>query len=313
MQQHKPNAAYTAGPSVRRRSGPKWKNAAVSKQGSPSDGSGGEVHFSYAAPGDGWFRRVAIHVIEHITGQPRLKAMYEDYIAAPNRFSSFWDAAIDYLDLDIDADQTAIEMIPAAGPLVLVANHPFGVVDGLVAGHLVHKVRQDFKIIANAVLLRAPEIDPFVLPIDFEETPEALKTNIETRKLARQHLNGGGCLIILPAGGVATAPSPFERNALEADWKNFTGRLVIQTRASVVPLYFEGQNSRAFHVASHISQTLRLSLLFREACKQIGTRIKVHVGAPLAPDDLSEFESATHLTDHLRTKTLSLNTHHDVN
>ena len=89
----------------------------------------------------------------------------------------------------------------------MVSNHPFGVLDGLVICHLVAKVRTDFRVLSNSVLYRAEEIRPFLLPIDFAETKEALKTNLKSRAEAKAHLMAGGCLVIFPAGGVSTTPT----------------------------------------------------------------------------------------------------------
>ena len=114
-------------------------------------------------------------------------------------------------------------------------------------------VREDFRVLTNAVLYRAEEIREFLLPVDFAETEEALKTNIKSRAAAKAHLLNGGCLIIFPAGGVSTTPKPWDRRAVDAEWKTFTARLIGQAKAPVAPMFFAGQNSRMFQLASHLS------------------------------------------------------------
>ncbi|HVT24090.1 MAG TPA: lysophospholipid acyltransferase family protein [Rhizomicrobium sp.] len=234
--------------------------------------------FSYAAPDDPWLKRKLIRMIERMTGQPHLKRIYEDNRAHPVAGESFFDAAMRRLELRVIANEGALARWPHKGPLVVVANHPFGVLDGLIICHLVSKVRSDFRVLTNSVLYRADEIRTFLLPVDFADTDAALQTNLRTRAEAKLHLAKGGCLIVFPAGGVSTTPSLWHRHAVDAEWKTFTGRLISQTRAPVAPMFFAGQNSRLFQLASHVSLTLRLSLLFKEIHDRIGTEIRVRIG-----------------------------------
>jgi putative hemolysin len=122
------------------------------------------------------------------------------------------------------------------------------------------------------------------LPIDFRETDEALARNLETRNAAIGLLREGATIIVFPAGGVATAPRPFGR-AVELPWKLFTARMV-QARASVLPVYFEGQCSPLFHVASRLSMTLRLSMLIREFRRTVGQKLVARVGDVIAFEEL---------------------------
>jgi putative hemolysin len=234
--------------------------------------------FSYAAPDDSAVKRLVIHAIERVTGQPYLRWLYEDYRARPPANETFWDSAIRRLELKVDADPSKLAAWPKTGPLVVVCNHPFGVLDGLVACHVVTKVRRDFRILTNSVLYRAEEIRPYLLPIDFAETKEALKTNLQSRADAKAHLTGGGCLIIFPAGGVSTTPKWWEKRAIDSEWKTFTAGMIGRARAPVAPLYFAGQNSVLFQLVSHLSMTLRLSLLFHEVHNKIASQVRVVVG-----------------------------------
>jgi putative hemolysin len=242
--------------------------------------------FSYAAPDDPWLKRKLIQGIERITGQPYLKRIYEDNRAHPIAGESFFDAAMRRLELRIVANEDALARWPKTGPLVVVANHPFGVLDGLIICHLVSKVRSDFRVLTNSVLYRAEEIRTFLLPVDFADTQAAVQTNLRTRAEAKLHLTKDGCLIVFPAGGVSTTPSLWHSRAVDAEWKTFTGRLIAQTRAPVAPVFFAGQNSRLFQLASHVSMTLRLSLLFKEIHDRIGTAVHVRVGDVIACDTL---------------------------
>jgi len=266
--------------------------------------------FSYAAPEDPWAKRLVIRAIERATGQPYLKWLYDQHRAAPMPGESFWDSAVRRLELKIVCNEDALMRLPKTGPLVIVANHPFGVLDGVVMGHLIARVREDFRILTNAVLYRAEEIRSHLLPVDFAESEEALQTNIKSRAAAKHHLMGGGCLIVFPAGGVSTTPTPWHRRAIDAEWKNLTARLISQAKAPVVPVYFAGQNSRMFQLASHVSMTLRLSLLFREVHRRIGSEVHVRIGDVIPYEQLATIGDRQAFMNHLRQATYSLG--HDL-
>jgi putative hemolysin len=262
--------------------------------------------FSYAAPEDPRLKRFLVRLIERMTGQPRLKRIYDAHRTAPVPGESFWDSAIRRLDLKIAVNEDALARLPKTGPLVIVANHPFGVLDGIIICQLIARVRGDFRVLTNAVLNRAEEIKPFLLPVDFAETKEALETNLKSRAAAKHHLMGGGCLVIFPAGGVSTTPKPWDIHAVDSEWKNLTARLITQAKAAVVPVYFAGQNSRLFQLASHVSMTLRLSLLFKEVHDRIGTEVHVRVGEVIPYTKLATINDREKFMEHLRQATYAL-------
>src|SRR4051794_29714526 len=148
--------------------------------------------FSYAAPDDPPVKRGFIRLVERATGQPELKRLYVANQRDPRPDESFWEAAVRSLALDVRYGEAALARIPRTGPVVIVANHPYGVLDGLVICWLVEKVRRDFVVLTHAVLTRAPETREFILPIDFTGTEEARQTNLATRAAARARLDGGG-------------------------------------------------------------------------------------------------------------------------
>jgi putative hemolysin len=262
--------------------------------------------FSYADPDDPRLKRFMIRLIERMTGQPYLKWLYDDYRAHPVPGESFWDSAIRRLELKLVCNEATLATWPKTGPLVIVSNHPFGVLDGVVISQIVSRVRNDFRVLTNAVLYRAEEIREFLLPIDFTETEEALKTNLKSRAEAKAHLLGGGCLVIFPAGGVSTTPTVWHKRAIDTEWKTFTARLITQAKAPVAPVFFAGQNSRMFQFASHISMTLRLSLLFKEVHDKIGSEIVMRIGEPLPFDKLPPMSDRQAFMNQLRDMTYAL-------
>src|SRR3984885_5884660 len=179
-----------------------------------------EYLFSYTDPSDPPVKRGLIRLVERATGQPELKRLYVHNQLHPRPHESFWQAAVRSLALDVRYDAAALARIPKSGPVVFVANHPYGVLDGIVISWLVEKVRSDFVVLTHAVLRRAPEVHDFVLPIDFSGTEEAQKINLKSRAAARAQLEKGGAVIVFPAGAVSTAPDRLGLNAAgQARWE----------------------------------------------------------------------------------------------
>jgi len=262
-------------------------------------------NFSYATAEDPRLKRLLIRVVERMTGQPYLKRLYDEHRTNPSPGENFWAASIRRLELKVVCNEDALRTLPKTGPLVIVANHPFGVLDGLIISYLTSKIRNDFLVLTNSVLYQADEIRAHLLPIDFAETKEALTINLKSRAAAKAHLIKGGCLVVFPAGGASTAPKPWSKRAVDPEWKNFTARLIVGTKAPVVPIYFAGQNSRLFQIASHISLTLRLSLFFKEVYDKIGSEIQVRVGEIIPYKELEKLDRKD-LMEHLRKATYAL-------
>ncbi|MCI4645549.1 MAG: lysophospholipid acyltransferase family protein [Hyphomonadaceae bacterium] len=260
---------------------------------------------SYADYFDHPLKRRLVRAVERLSGQPRIQRLYREYRESL-RHEPFFGAAVKLLDLRVEIDVARHASIPKTGPLVVVANHPFGVLDGLVICHLLSLVRTDFKVLTNAVLDGAPEASDWILPIDFAGTKEAQATNISTRKTSLEKLKNGGCIVVFPAGGVSTAPTLLSRAAVDDTWKPFTAKLITQSGANVVPIYFEGQNSRLFQLASHLSLELRLALIFREVNRRRGKRLPVHIGQVLTPEDLANAGKRAELMTFLREATYSM-------
>jgi len=264
-------------------------------------------YFSYADPNDPIHRKALIRSIEFVSGQPYLYNIYREYQKNPQRWESFWDGCVDLLKLDIDFDEEKIKKIPSEGPLMIVANHPFGVLDGLVICWLTSKIRSKFKVLTHSLLLRASETKDFLLPIDFSENKKAMITNLETRKTARKILDEGGTIVVFPGGTVSTTKRFYNKTALDPSWRNFTSRLIKRSRPTILPLHFTGQNSFLFQTASHISETLRSSLLFHEVKRRINTKVPVIIGDPISYSDIDENLSNTELSEFLRNTTYKIN------
>ncbi|MCL5777280.1 lysophospholipid acyltransferase family protein [Limibaculum sp. FT325] len=262
-----------------------------------------EISYSFAAQTRAG--RAVIRSIENITGRPRLLRMalgYEHEVAAGR---DFWEVMRERYGIGVEA--TGLGNIPREGPLVVVANHPYGILDGLALGNILSTARGgDFRIIAHVVFRRAKDLERVILPIDFGATREAQRVNLETRRVALDYLAQGGAIGIFPGGTVSTAATPFSR-PLDPHWKTFTAKMIARSDAAVVPVFFEGQNSRLFQIASHLNPTLRVALLINEFGSRVGGPIRVHVGKPLPRAGIAALRGdARALMDHLRRATYAL-------
>jgi putative hemolysin len=254
---------------------------------------------SYAKKGDPWLQRWSISTIEYLTGRAQLERFYTEVRAQSLPGHLLWDALLEKLRITVDFLPAQLERIPRSGPVVFLANHPFGVVDGLIFGKIIAARRDRFAILVNDVLCREPQLAPYLLPIDFQDTPAALATNLATRQEALQRLSRGEAIGIFPGGGIATARPPWGQ-ARELPWKRFPTKLIRQGRATVVPLFFPGQNSFWFHLASQISPSLRLSLLLREARRLMGQTVSVQIGGPIPYEELAAIRNRQQLLQHLQ-------------
>ncbi|MGC6536879.1 MAG: lysophospholipid acyltransferase family protein [Candidatus Puniceispirillaceae bacterium] len=255
--------------------------------------------FSFANGELGTMSNAFIRLIEKVTGQPLIKQLYLDYVDDNRPPEMFWRDALERLSISVDLKKEAEAMIPKTGRLLIIANHPFGVIDGIALCALVSSVRQDYKIITHRVLRQAPAVMNNILPIDFDEDEKALRNNLETRRDAMRHLKDDGAVIIFPAGAISLAPRLVDK-AIDSEWKTFVGKMASVPNTTIMPFYFEGKNSMMFQIARRISLTLGYSLMFREIKKRMGSTMPVTMRPPVQSDDLIAFGDRSQITEHLR-------------
>ncbi len=195
------------------------------------------VRFSYSTADQPVLQRAVIQAIEKFGGQRKLKKLYTAHQASLAEGENFFDAAIRLLRLNVDFDATALAATPATGPVLFIANHPYGVLDGIVLAWLATKVRPDTKVLANDVLCQAPEAAANLLPVAFAPTREARETNVNSRRGAQDWLRQGHAVGIFPGGGVSTSEKPLRGPAVDLPWAPFTAKLLRMSQATVVPVF----------------------------------------------------------------------------
>ncbi|WP_319022446.1 MULTISPECIES: lysophospholipid acyltransferase family protein [unclassified Meridianimarinicoccus] len=261
---------------------------------------------SYAHAGATRGGRAMIRVMENATGRLRLirKAQgYEEEVASGR---DFWDVITDRYGLSLKVIDGALENIPRDGPLVLIANHPFGILDGLMMGRILSVTRGDFRILAHQVFRKAEDLNRVILPISFDETREAVAMNLQSRKDALELLKNDGAIGIFPGGTVSTSAKPFSA-PMDPTWRSFTARMILRSDAHVVPMFFTGHNSRVFQVASHLHYNLRVGLLIKEFKSRVNKPVEVVIGKPIPKDQLAAHaKDAAGMMDFLRQATYQL-------
>ncbi len=250
---------------------------------------------AYVDPAMSALQRAAVRMVELIGGQRKLKAVYDGFRADGGTAETFWDEMMRRTGITLRFDDAAMRAIPRTGPLLIVANHPYGLVDGFGLCWLASKIRPDFRLLINSVLVQTPETRDYFLPLDFAGTAEATATNVRSRAEARRYLDDGGMVLVFPAGAISTSPDPLGRRpAMDGPWQPFIGQLLQRARCPVVPVYFHGQNSRIFQIASHRSQTIRLALMAGEIRRRFGTPLDLTIGAAI---DYAEFDGISSRAD----------------
>lgn len=243
---------------------------------------------SYASSAASRGGRAMIRVMENATGRIALIRRAQGYDAEVALGRDFWQVIVDRYGLELKVVGGSLDLIPREGPLILIANHPYGILDGLMMGHILSLVRGDFRILANRIFRKAEDINRVILPISFDETKEALALNLETRKTALDYLARGGAIGIFPGGTVSTAARPFGR-PMDPGWRSFTARMIAKSDATVVPVFFDGHNSRMFQLMSHLHTTLRMGLLIKEFRARVNSPVEVVIGQPIARAALDPF------------------------
>lgn len=262
---------------------------------------------SYASSFDNPIQKGIIQTMELLTGKMRLLRLIRKFEAmgVPHG-QAFWAQALDVMGIELRTPAEQIARIPRDGPLVITANHPHGLVDGMVLGELIGRVRTDYKILTRSLLTGVGEIEEFMIPVPFAHEEDALQQNLEMRKQAMDHLKDGGTIVLFPSGVVASSRTLFGP-AVEAEWNPFTAKMVQRSGAQVVPIYFPGQNSRWYQMANRISPTLRQGLLLYEVVHALNTPQAPVVGNVITRDEIRTWASNPRgFVAWLRDQTLSL-------
>ena len=245
---------------------------------------------SYAGTFKNPIKVVSIRAIEWLTAKVHLLRLIRAFERTGVPFGApFWSKAVRQMGIRVETPDAEIALIPKTGPLVVVANHPHGLVDGMIMGELISRVRPDFKILTRSLLTGIPEIAEFMIPVPFPHEDNARELGLQMRNETMAHLKAGGAIILFPAGKVAMSET-FFGPSIESEWNVFTHKMIQRSGAMILPIRFTGQNSRAFLIANLVSDTVRQGLLLYEIKRALFKPQRPHIGAPIPASELDKWE-----------------------
>ncbi|TNJ41177.1 acyltransferase [Phaeobacter sp. B1627] len=259
--------------------------------------STGEVYdrrtLTYANSFDDRWTSLAIRTLEWLTGKftiLRMVAKFEK-TNADHRGNKFWRGALDVMGIKLQTPEEQINRIPETGPVVVVANHPHGMVDGMIFADLIGRRRLDYRILTRSVLTGLDEAaTSFMIPVPFPHDPDAQRKMVEMRAKAMAHLKEGGVVALFPSGVVMSSDSWFG-SPVEREWNVFTAQLIRRSGAQVVPMFFPGRNSRAYQIACRVSPILRQGLLLHEIVRSCNKPQNPVVGHPLTAEQMERLHT----------------------
>lgn len=245
---------------------------------------------SYASTFDDPWKARTISAMELFTGKLKILRLIRKFEqrGTPSG-QAFWRAALDTMGINLTTPQQQLDRIPKDGPVVVVANHPHGMVDGMIFADLIGRVRPDYRILTRSLLTSIDEVaGSYMIPVPFPHDPDAQRKGVEMRAKAMAHLKDGGVVALFPSGVVASSES-WWGPAVEAEWNVFTAKMIRRSGAHVVPMRFPGQNSRAYQIANQISPMLRQGLLLHEIAHACDKPQGPIVGHPLSQQEIDRW------------------------
>lgn len=254
--------------------------------------------------------KLAAPVIERGLGIRDFNDLYERtrvrYGQHPDHPSAraWFTSALEELHGRYEVDLPPNFTLPSEGPLVIVSNHPFGILDPLVLGDFISAYRPYVRFMTNFILGEMEEMRPWIIPVDPFNSETSAQRNLGPMKECLRFLKGGGALAIFPSGEVAHYKPG--RGIEESPWSSHVGALVRRTQASVLPVFFPGHNSMLFQTAGLVHPMLRTGLLLRELFNQSREKVELRVGQAIPFSRLKKFEDDESLTRYLRLHTFVL-------
>ena len=265
---------------------------------------------SYASTFEDPWKASFIRVMEAFTGKLTILRLIRKFErqGAPSG-QAFWRACLDVMGIDLLTPQEQLDLIPKEGPVIVVANHPHGMVDGMIFADLIGRVRPDYRILTRSLLTMIDEVaGSYMIPVPFPHDEDAQRKGVEMRSKAMAHLKAGGVVALFPSGVVAASETWFGP-AVEAEWNVFTAKLIRRSGARVVPMKFPGANSRAYQIANQVSPMLRQGLLLHEIVNSLNKPQAPIVGHPIDDSIIDEWaDDPRGFMAWLREQTLALGT-----
>ena len=242
-------------------------------------------------------------LLQHLLPMQRVRDLYNRAQQPVNR--SLMENILSEMEVKYEITNADLTRIPKEGPVVVVANHPFGILDGAILGALLTRVRPDVKIITNYLLSGISELHEHCIFVDPFGSPESVTANRRALRKAIEWLRGGGMLAMFPAGEV----SHFQLREMEvadSQWNTTVARLISMTDVPALPMFFRGRNSVPFQTMGLVHPQLRTAWLFNEFLQQKGWKVEVRTGSLISADSIRKARSPQEAARYLRWRTYLL-------
>ncbi|MGD8558075.1 MAG: GNAT family N-acyltransferase [Gammaproteobacteria bacterium] len=246
-------------------------------------------------------------IVEDITGLTRMHQAYQDLPSAGSS-REFLEIVFDLLQIRYRVHEGNTSNIPEKGGAIVIANHPFGALEGMILAHILLGIRNDVRILANEFLGRIPELKELFFGVDVFEGKQSRSRNVGPLRKAVSWVRDGGLLLVFPAGEVSHF-QPSQRSITDPQWNDTIGRMVRLTQAPVTPVYFHGKNSVWFQTLGLLRPWLRTVMLPRQFLNKQNSIIDLRIGKSIAFQKLKQFDNDRQLTEYLRFRTYTLKTH----
>lgn len=246
-----------------------------------------------------------VGLMNRLLGIDMLNADYQRLCLDGQPDANFFKRCLQILGVTYNLGSDDYGRIPSSGPLLVVANHPSGGLEGIVAGAVLSAVRSDVRLLGNHLLGHIPEMRPWLIEVDPLARAQTQSRNRRSLKAALLHLRAGGCLLAFPAGSVAHWQWG-EQRVCDPPWHASIARLALTAPTPVLPMFFSGRNSISFQICALLSRRARLLLLAREMMRCRGNQVSLRIGRSIGIAELQRAESAAALVNGLRNKTYAL-------
>jgi len=237
----------------------------------------------------------------------RLDQLYE-HLAQWNQADTICATCANVFNIRISAPHDELSRIPSNGPVIIVANHPTGLLEGIAFQVMLSRIRSDNRTLSHCWFERYPKIARRMFLVDPKGKHRTTRQNSVAITQAIEWLGSGGMLTVYPAGEVARF-NWRTRKIQDPEWQAGVARIVKKARATVIPVYISGRNSLAYYVLSAIHPRLGALLLIRELYAKCGTRLRARIGKPIRHEELNWRDELMAVTRQLRASVDRLEKH----
>ncbi|HRU05543.1 MAG TPA: GNAT family N-acyltransferase [Candidatus Brocadiia bacterium] len=272
-------------------------------EGQPRNGAEDAKLVDLGATLEGSWARVLLPVLRWPVGRllsiDEVNAAYQRGLRLKSQQDNYFRVALQALNVTYAITAEDLANIPAKGPLVVVANHPFGGIEGIILGDIISRVRSDSRCLGNYLLRRIPELHDWVFPVDPFGNRDSIPGNARSLRDAIRWVEDGGALVTFPAGEVSHL-NLRERRIVDSAWSTHVAAVIRRAKATALPIYFPGHNGFLFQMMGLIHPRLRTAMLVRELVNKGGKSLEARVGRPVPWSKLEGFGTDEAVTEHLR-------------